>query len=191
MQTPPYQELHTRGEELIRYLSDLKTADRRGPLATLRGSLSPGEEPRMRAWRLLARFGGIPSHPENRSLHLSDVVRLTAGLFAMPNLSHSPEAGNFGTTCRGLLSDDERKSLHKPESLGPVSRRLQHLLAADRREVGDRVLRLARRMSQNETKINFVALYEDLNFWGSHTKAKWAGAFWNSPTDEQEKEVAP
>lgn len=193
MPTPQcFQELRSCGESLIGFLNDLKISDHRGPLATLRAALSSSEKQRMPAWRILARFGGIPSSEEAGSRHHADVVRLTAGLFTLPNLYHSYEAGNFGASCRTLLTEEERKSFSKPEIIGPVSQRVQHLLAADRREVGDRVLRLARRMSQNETKLNFVALYQDLNFWGSHTKAKWAGAFWNSPTvEQQEEEVAP
>ena len=164
--------------------------DDRGTLALLRGALSDSEEKQIRAWRVLARFGGIPQEDP----HKADVVRTVAGLLAMPKLSHSPSRKSFGHACLRLLGDDERKSLHKAEQPGPVARRVQHLLAASRSEVCERVRLLGRRLDKEESSLDFAQLYTDLLYWGDKVKARWALAFWGAEVEEtvssSEKEAA-
>ncbi|MCA1964028.1 MAG: type I-E CRISPR-associated protein Cse2/CasB [Prosthecobacter sp.] len=170
---------------LIRFVRGLKDRDDRGALATLRGALSNSEERQIRAYPLLAPFGGIPSGDAKQRYH-ADLVRILAGLMTLPNM-HSERTGrNFGYSCRRLLGDEERKTLGKPEQPGPVGRRVMHLLAATREEVLDRVCSLARRIANAEGNIDFSMLYEDLRDWrweGS-TKAKWAASFWGAEIEE-------
>src|SRR5882724_11980403 len=125
----------TKDLALLSFVQKLKGDDDRGTLALLRGALTDSDTRQMRAWRVLARFGGIPTG----DFHSAEVVRTVAGLLALPRLSHKPDGTSFGEVCRKLLADDERKSLHKPDHVGPVARRVQHLLAATRGEICDRV----------------------------------------------------
>lgn len=167
---------------VISFVCDLKRRDDRGILALLRGALSDSEEKQIRAWRVLARFGGIPQEDP----HKAEVVRTVAGLLAMPKLSHAHSKKTFGHVCLRLLGDEERKSLHKPEQPGPIARRVQHLLAASRSEVGGRVRQLGRRLDKEENSLDFAQLYSDLLYWGDRSKAAWALAFWGAETGESD-----
>ena len=165
---------------VIDFVSGLKKRDDRGSLALLRGALSDSEEKQIRAWRVLARFGGIPQEDP----HKAEVVRTVAGLLAMPKLSDSRSGKNFGHACLRLLGDDERKSLHKADQPGPIARRVQHLLAASRSEVCERVRQLGRRLDKEESSLDFARLSTDLMFWGHKVKARWALAFWGAEADD-------
>lgn len=145
--------------------------DDRGAMASLRCALV--EDKRHRAWPLLARFQGIGSDP--RAL----AVQLVAGLYA----SHPEEAenGDLGSTCRALLSDDERQRIDSKSEPGPVSRRMQHLLAAEGDEVFPRVLRLVLRAKAESVPVNYDRLLEDLMQWRHDPNAvrvRWARSFW-------------
>ena len=171
---------------VLDFVSGLKKRDDRGTLALLRGALSDSEEKQIRAWRVLARFGGIPQEDP----HKAEVVRTVAGLLAMPKLSDSRSGKTFGHACLRLLGDDERKSLHKADQPGPVARRVQHLLAASRSEVCERVRQLGRRLDTDENSLDFAQLYTDLFFWGDKVKARWALAFWGAEAGETEPAAA-
>jgi CRISPR type I-E-associated protein CasB/Cse2 len=168
---------------LLTFVQKLKETDDRGTLALLRGALSDSGERQMRAWRVLARFGGIPADDP----HIAEVVRTVAGLLALPGLRHVSNGNSFGQACRSLLSDDEFKSLHKSEQPGPVARRMQHLLAATRGEVCDRVRQLGRRLDHADgaPSLDFNRLYSDLIFWSDRAKAQWAADFWGAAEDEE------
>lgn len=149
----------------------------RGLLADLRSALV--ESKRHRAWPVLAAFGGVGD--DWRAL----CVQTVAGLYAM----HPKETaeGDFGATCRALLSDDERQKLHDAREIGPLSRRFQHLLAADREEVFGRVTRLVLRAKSEEVPVNFERLYEDLMKWQYNpesVRVRWAKSFWVPNVEE-------
>ena len=186
--TLPPQRPHIRAQanELIDFLTHLQRTDNRGALAVLKKSLTSHEASRMRAWQMLVKYHGLPDPSDPRSLYQAEVVRVIAGLFCLPNLYHFEKAGNFGKTCRTLLDDEERKTLYDPEKLGPLSRRFLLLLAADQEEITERTVRIARRISQKKTALNFITLYEDLYFWGSSVKNQWAAGFWNARDTEVE-----
>ena len=168
---------------VIDFVSGLKKRDDRGTLALLRGALSDSEEKQIRAWRVLARFGGIPQEDP----HKAEVVRTVAGLLAMQNLRDSRHDKSFGHACLRLVGDDERKSLHKTEQPGPVARRVQHLLAASRSEICDRVRQLGRRLDKEDCSIDFARLSTDLIYWGDKVKARWALAFWGAEASEEKE----
>lgn len=172
----------TNEPAVISFVQNLKLRDDRGTLALLRGALSDSEEKQMRAWRVLARFGGIPQEDP----HKAEVIRTVAGLLAMPKLSHSSSKKPFGHACLRLLGDEERKNLHKAEEPGPISRRMQHLLAASRSEVCARVRQLGRRLDKEESSLDFAQLYTDLLYWEDKVKARWALSFWGAEAEEIE-----
>jgi CRISPR type I-E-associated protein CasB/Cse2 len=178
MTTPHITE--TKDRALLNFVQGLKRDDDRGNLALLRGALTDSAERQMRAWRVLARFGGIPTD----DTHKAEVVRTVAGLLAMPRLSHAAGAKSFGHACRQLLGDEERKSLNKPEQPGPVARRVQHLLAATRVEVCERVRQLGRRLDRADAEVDFNRLYSDLLCWSDRAKAHWAADFWGATEEE-------
>ena len=168
---------------VLDFVSGLKARDDRGTLALLRGALSDSEEKQIRAWRVLARFGGIPQEDP----HKAEVVRTVAGLMAMPKLSDARSGKTFGHACLRLVGAEEWKSLHKADQPGPVARRVQHLLAASRSEVCQRVRQLGRRLDKDEgTSLDFAQLYDDLLYWGAKVKARWALAFWGAEADGAE-----
>jgi CRISPR type I-E-associated protein CasB/Cse2 len=173
---------------VVSFVQELKQADDRGTLALLRGALADSTERQMRAWRLLARFGGIPSAPD---FHQAEVVRTVAGLLALPGLRHALSGKSFGFTCLSLRGEEEKKSLHKIEQPGPVARRMQHLFAATRGEVCDRVRQLGRRLEGAETSLDFNRLYYDLLRWSDHTKARWAADFWGANDEEEHPTTEP
>lgn len=145
--------------------------DDRGAMASLRCALVDAK--RYRAWPLLARFHGIGS--DFRAL----AVQLVAGLYA----SHPDECdnGDLGSTCRAFLSDDERLMIDSKGEPGPVSRRMQHLLAAEGEEVFLRVLRLVLRAKGEGVPVNYGRLFEDLLQWRydpDAVRVRWARGFW-------------
>lgn len=149
----------------------------RGLLADMRCVLV--ESKRHRAWPVLAAFGGVGD--DWRAL----CVQTVAGLYAM----HPKEtaAGDFGTTCRALLSDDERQKLYEAREISPLSRRFQHLLAADREEVFGRVTRLVLRAKSEEVPVNYVQLHQDLQKWQYNpepVRVRWAKSFWVPNVEE-------
>jgi CRISPR type I-E-associated protein CasB/Cse2 len=166
----------TKDHGLVSLVLKLKERDDRGPLALLRGALADSPERQMRAWRVLASFGGIPADDPHRA----EVVRTVAGLLALRCLTHAQGGMSFGAVCRKLLGDNERKSLHDPEQVGPVARRMQHLLAATRAEVCERVRLLGRRLDRDGASLDFHLLYSDLLRWSDQVKARWAADFWGA-----------
>lgn len=186
---PPGENASASASEpgIVSFVRGLKERDDRGALAVLRGALSSSEDRQIRSYRLLAPFGGIPSG-DAKQQHNAHVLRVIAGLMTLPNMHIQATGKNFGHSCRKLLQDDERKSLAKPEQPGPVSRRVQHLLAATRDEVLDRVCALARRIANEEGNIDFGRLYDDLRDyrWGTSTKANWAASFWGAGAVEED-----
>ncbi len=193
MTTQPTVEMEARA--LVDFVRKLK-GDRdhdipedRGTLALLRGALTDSTERRMRTWRILARFGGIPVNEEYKP----KVVRTVAGLMSMPHLHHADCGKSFGGNCVELLGDEELKSLHKAEQTGPVARRVQHLLSSTREEVCSRVSQLGRRLDSvsrkgnNTHALNFIRLYSDLIYWSEDVKvkARWAADFWGAAEEDE------
>lgn len=177
----------TKDRALLAFVQQIKADDNRGTLALLRGALTDSAERQQRAWRVLARFGGIPTEDP----HTAEVVRTVAGLLALPRLHHAPGGKSFGHACRALLGAEEMKSLHKPDQPGPVSRRMQHLLAATRSEVCDRVRQLGRRLDRADGTLDFNHLYSDLIYWSDRSKAQWAADFWGATEEETIREATP
>lgn len=154
---------------LLKFLREHR--EDRGAMASLRCALVDGK--RHRAWPLIARFQGIGS--DFRAL----AVQAVAGLYA----SHPEECdeGDLGSTCRAFLSDDERLMIDSKGGPGPVSRRMQHLLAAEREEVFPRVVRVVLRAKAEAVPVNYCRLLDDLMQWHYDPDAvrlRWARSFW-------------
>ena len=162
---------------LLDYLQRIRKMDNRGALADLRCALI--ESRRRRAWPLLGPFGGIGEK------HPAQVVQTIAGMFA-----HHPlltDKGNLGDTCRDLMSPDEREEYLKERKAGPMTRRFQHILAASRDEVCDRVARLVLLAKSREKPVNYGQLENDLFHWSDSVRVRWAKSFWQA--EEQEEDV--
>ncbi len=178
----PPTSAETADLPLVCFVLKLKTDEDRGALATLRGALTGSPDRQMRAWRMLARFGGIPTD-DNRPK--AEVVRTVAGLLAMPGLHHAGGGMSFGKACRKLLGDEELQSLNKPGQSGPIARRVQHLLAATRDEICDRVCQLGCRLEDASVSLDFNQLHTDLLYWSDRKKARWAADFWGAAQEEE------
>lgn len=159
------------GERLLAYLRERR--EDRGVMANLRSGLV--ERQHRRSWPLLAAFNGIGDH------HAARVVRTVAGLYA----THPKESasGDFGTTCRALLGDEERQKLADGGEPGPVSKRFLHLLAAEGNEIFDRVASLGLRAKAHNDgiPIHYERLFADLWTWESQpdrVRERWARSFW-------------
>lgn len=165
------------GERLFAFLRSRK--DDRGLMADLRCGLV--ESKRHRAWPYLGHLNGIGLD------HASRVVQTIAGLYA----THPEESneGDLGSLCRKLLSDEERMKLATAEGIGPISRRFQHLLAADSDEVFDRVLRFVLRAKAEKVPVNYWQLHKDLADWKhkpDNVRVRWARSFWAPETESVE-----
>ena len=156
-------------EQLIRRKED------RGLMASLRCFLV--ESKRQRAWPALNRL----------NVRIDDVDAGTvAALFA----THSEVAavGNMGDHCRTLekLRNEKRTDDAK---LTPTERRFQHLLAANRSEIHERVGALIRMAKQQGVAINYEQLLIDLRYWNERTRNDWATHFWTPNVAQKEEEA--
>lgn len=166
-------------EKLFAFLRSRR--EDRGLMANLRCALV--ESKRHRAWPYLGRVGGIGDK------HINRVVQTIASLYAI--YPEETQEGNIGALCRRLLHEDERKKLTNAEGVGPISRRVQHLLAAEGDEVFDRVARFVLRAKAEGIPVNYEQLYKDLLAWEWHAdgvRVRWAGSFW-APEAEPEEAV--
>lgn len=168
------------GKSLLKFLRSRQ--EDRGFMANLRCMLV--ESKQHRAWPYVANFGGIGEK------HCNKVVQTVAGLYAThPEETHDR---NYGAMCRKLLSDDERQKLNQAEGIGPVSRRFQHLLAAEGDEIFDRVVRLVLRAKAQDIPVNYEQLYKDLLDWEYHAdwvRVRWAQSFWTPEVKLEEEET--
>ncbi len=152
-----------------------KHKDDRGMMANLRCILV--ESKKHRAWPALNRLGVAIDN---------DVAAFVAGLFATHPDGDSDAVKNFGATCKQIerLRDDEGSASGetKMRNLTPTERRFQHLLAADRGEVRERVKRIVLIAKSQGVPVNYSQLETDLRFWTERTKIEWAAAFWTPGT---------
>jgi CRISPR system Cascade subunit CasB len=174
-------EAHKRAEKLLKFLSD--RSEDRGIMADLRCALVDGK--RHRAWPYLGYVGGIGDKYTERS------VQTIVGLYATH--PKTTEEGDFGAMCRKLLGDEERKKLDTAEGVGPITRRFQHLLAAEGEEIFDRVVRFVIRAKAEEIPVNYMELFEKLSYWqwpesADRVRADWARSFWTPRIEEEEPE---
>jgi CRISPR system Cascade subunit CasB len=163
-------------EALMKFLK--KRKDDRGTIANLRCGLV--ESKRHRAWPLLAWCNGIGN--DYRAL----TIQHFAGFFAT-HPEDDPATGNFGGTCRQLMDSDELDRIALTAEVGPLSRRFQHLIAADGEEIFPRVLRFVLRCKAKNISINYMQLFNDLKQWEYSPEAvrtRWAKSFWASETED-------
>jgi len=162
---------------LLAFLHSVK--ENRGAMANLRCALVKSR--RYRAWPLVARFGGIGEEHQNM------VVRTVAGLYATH--PEDTDRSDFGSLCRRLMSKEENDKLFNFKTsteVGPVSRRFQHFLAAERgKEINERTVRLVLRMKAEGIPVNYADLYDGLMFWGDKMRNRWAGSFWHAHEMEE------
>jgi CRISPR system Cascade subunit CasB len=149
-----------------------RTEDR-GLMASLRCVLVEGKK--HRAWPALNRIGVSVTN---------NVDALVAGLFAThPEETHS---GNFGTTCKAI---ETLRGENQGDKLTPTERRFQHLLAAEKEEVRQRVTRMVLLAKSQGVRINYEQLVIDLRRWNDRTKTEWATAYWaegSAPIGEED-----
>jgi CRISPR system Cascade subunit CasB len=170
--------IQPNAEKLLRFLRS--RCEERGVMADLRCALVEGK--RHRAWAYLGRFGGIGDSPKART------VQTIAGLYATH--PETTTEGNFGTVCRRLSNDEEQEKLDKAEGVGPISRRFQHLLAAEGEEIFDRVVRFVLRAKAEEIPVNYAELYVSLYCWqwpdgADRVRTHWAQSFWTPEVEEE------
>ncbi len=156
-------------ERLRKYKED------RGMMANLRCHLV--ESKKHRAWPVLNRIG-------------IDIGNKTSAYIAGLYATHPDEAeqGNFGSTCRNIeLERNETRS--DDNKLTPTERRFQQILASDRQEVFERVMRMIRIAKSHGIKVNYAQLETDLRYWSDLTKTEWATAFWSPNAASVEEDV--
>lgn len=163
-------------EPLMTFLR--KRKENRGAMANLRCGLI--ESKRHRAWPLLAWCNGIGD--DYRALS----IQYFTGFFAT-HPEDDTTAGNFGDACRQLMDRDELDKLASTGEVGPLSRRFQHLIAADGEEIFRRVLRFVLRCKAKNISINYIQLFNDLKQWEYSPEAvrtRWAKSFWASEAED-------
>jgi len=163
-------------ERLMAFLK--KRKDDRGAMADLRCGLV--ESKRHRAWPLLAWCNGIGDD------YRAQTIQHFAGFFA----THPEDdiaAGNFGDACRQLMDKEELAKIASTGEVGPLSRRFQHLLAANGEEIFPRVLRFVLRCKAKDISIDYMQLFGDLKQWEYSPEAvriRWAKSFWASEAED-------
>lgn len=142
-----------------------KYRDDRGLMANLRCSLVDSKQ--HRAWPSLNRLG----------IRIEDdLAAFVAGLYALH--PEETDTGNFGHTCK-LIEQRRKDKRGDDNKLTPTERRFQHLLAAERHEVCDRVLRMVKLAKAQNVSVNYERLLQDLGYWNDRTRTEWAAAYWN------------
>ena len=155
------------GERLRRCKED------RGMMANLRCILV--EDKKHRAWPVLSRLGVDVGN---------EVAAYVAGLYA----THPEETtqGNFGATCKRIERErNEKRS--DDNKLTPTERRFQQILASDRHEVLERVMRMVKMAKSHGVSVNYDQLEYDLRYWSDRAKTEWAASFWTpgaAPAEE-------
>lgn len=159
------EQLRRRGED-------------RGLMAALRCILVKNKQ--HRAWPALYRLG-VPIDDDNSPLPF------IAGLYAR----HPKETdkGNMGDTCKAIQKSRGEKP-GEDNKVTPIERRFQHLLAADRGELNDRVLRMVLMAKAQDVPINYERLVVDMTYWNDRTKNKWASSFWAQDKASEEEEIS-
>lgn len=163
------------------FLERLRTyKEDRGMMANLRCILV--ESKKHRAWPVLSRVGVRID---------DDVAAFVAGLFATYPDGDSETGKNFGTTCKAIerVRNETKSSADKDKKLTPTERHFQHLLAADRDEIQDRVMRMVLLAKSQGVAVNYGKLLHDLKYWGDRTKAEWAAAFWTPCVEPAQEEA--
>lgn len=166
---------------MSRFLENLrKNKDDRGMMANLRCILVKSKK--QRAWPVLDRVGVRID---------DDVTAFVAGLFATYPDGDSETAKNFGATCKATekARNESTSRDDKDKKLTSTERRFQHLLAADRYEIQDRVMRMVLLAKSQGVTVNYGKLLHDLNYWGDRTKTEWAAAFWTPGVEPAQEEA--
>ena len=150
--------------------------DDRGLMAALRCILVKNK--RHRAWPALYRLGVVIEDSRSR-------LPFIAGLYA----SHPKETnmGNFGDTCKAI---QRSRGQTGDDKLTPTERRFQHLLAADKSELADRVLRMVLMAKAQDIPVNFDQLVTDMTYWNDQTKNQWAASFWSQGKTQEGEETS-
>lgn len=167
----------TMFDAFFKFLHGCYERDDRATIANLRCALR--KNLKYRAWPLLARYGGVEDEIKEYD-HEAVVVQTIAGLYAT---YPSKFDYDFGISCRMLMKDDEKTA--DPRDIGPVTRRFQHLISAERDEICSRVIRMVLLMKANNIPVNYYELCCGLLQWSDKIKNRWAGSFWNVPEMEE------
>lgn len=163
-------------EALLTFLRRRK--DDRGAMANLRCGLV--ENKRHRAWPLLAWCKGIGDD------YRAQTIQYIAGFFAT-HPDDDTNMGDFGYTCRQLMDRDELDRISSAVEVGPLSRRFQHLIAADGEEIFQRVLRFILRCKAKNISVNYMQLFNDLKQWEyspETVRTRWAKSFWAQDVED-------
>lgn len=162
-----------------------KCQDDRGMMANLRCILVDNKK--HRAWPVLNRLGVEID---------KEIPAFVAGLFATHPEGDSSSISNFGETCKRIekargeeTSDFSNDEGSRKKNLTPTERRFQHLLAASRSEVPDRVKRMVLMAKSQGVAVNYEKLLHDLQYWGDRTKTEWAASFWTPGTEPVDEEA--
>ncbi|MGH8659129.1 MAG: type I-E CRISPR-associated protein Cse2/CasB [Gammaproteobacteria bacterium] len=153
----------------------------RGLMADLRCALVDSK--RQRAWPYLAAFNGIGD--DSNAL----TVQTIAGMYAMHPKESTNEKFDFGVLCLRLCTKEEVEKIATAEGVGPVTRRFQHLLAAEGEEIFPRVVRLMLRAKAEDIPVNYERLFKDLRAWqyrADQVRTEWAKSFWTPSVETEE-----
>jgi len=151
-----------------------KYKDDRGMMANLRCILV--ENKKHRAWPALSRLGIEVGN---------DISACVAGLYA----THPDEvsSGNFGATCK-VIEQKRGDKRGDDNKLTSTERRFQHLLAASRTEIMDRVKCIVLMAKSQGVPVNYTQLATDLHYWSDRTKTEWAASFWTPGVEPASEE---
>ena len=158
-------------ENFIEHLTKLKND--RGVMADLRRGFSETTE--HRAYPHIASWCDITNNRE-RAIFL-----LIAAGFAVHK--KSVKSGNMGIVLKKIATGDVRGN----DGLKTFEARFRRLISCDKaEELCERLPGIIKLAEKKGIPINFVQLFNDLQYWNNDKKILWAAEYWGSKKKEAE-----
>jgi len=158
-------------EKFIEHLSKLK--DDRGIMADLKRGFSETTE--HRAYPHIAIWCDITNNRERK------IFLLIAAGFAVHKKSVT--FGNMGTVLKKIAVGDGRGN----DGLKTFEARFRRLISCDTaEEVCERLPGIIKIAEKKGIAVNFVQLFNDLQYWNNNKKIQWAAEYWSSKKKEEE-----
>lgn len=161
-----------KSEFIVNYL--LSHQNDRGIMAQLRCLLN--NNLRSRGWQAVAPLNGIGDKP----------VETIAGLFALHPLHKDANDYQFGTACRLLANKRKKGAADDGAVESPFDVRFRRMLNCDQNQLCEMLPQVIHGMKSESIAVNYVALMEDLFYWGSKVREKWARQYWSMRKEDED-----
>lgn len=160
-------DVSQKASQIVSALQRLKDKDDRKALADLRGGLSEAKE--YKTWPYIMEWCDL------NNARMKTIVTTFAAIFAV-HQNHVEGYGSFGKSIR-TMALLKNKNSGIPEALECYLRHINKIMACDSSlDLCTRLPFYARMLKNEGVPIDYVALYEDIIYWGGTqhiSKIKW------------------